>query len=152
MRSAVLALFSLLMAGHLWAQDRIDFPTQPLRIVTASGKIHPFTVELADTSERRSRGLMFRHALAADRGMLFDFAETRRVTMWMSNTFIPLDMLFIKKDGVVATLRQDAVPHSEALIDSGVPVAFVLELPAGTVERLEIAPGDRVEAPAIGGP
>ncbi|MBB4189545.1 uncharacterized membrane protein (UPF0127 family) [Sinorhizobium terangae] len=92
---------------------------------------------------------MYRRQMAPDHGMLFDFGETRRVMMWMKNTYLPLDMLFVARDGTVRTIHENAVPLSEAIIDSGEPVAFVLELNAGTVKRLGIKPGDRLEGARI---
>ena len=94
---------------------------------------------------------MNRRHMARDHGMLFDFGVTRRVMMWMKNTYLPLDMLFIAKDGKIETIRENAVPLSEAIIDSRVPIAFVLELNGGTVNRLAIAPGDIVDSARISG-
>jgi uncharacterized membrane protein (UPF0127 family) len=106
---------------------------------------HAFQFEVADNHSERSTGLMHRSELGADSGMLFDFGRDRMVSMWMRNTFIPLDMLFISKDGTVQTIAVNTTPHSERSISSRVRVRAVLELPAGTVERLGIKPGDRIE-------
>lgn len=125
--------------------DTVRFDTAPLVIRTQDGRSHSFTVELALDEDQRAQGLMFRRAMAPDQGMLFDFGEVRRVMMWMKNTYLPLDMLFIGRNGRVETIRENAVPLSEAIIDSGKPVAFVLELNAGTVSRLHLTAGDRVE-------
>ena len=125
------------------------FETEPLTIRTAAGDSRAFVVELAITSEQRALGLMNRKDMADDRGMLFDFGMTRRVAMWMKNTYLPLDMLFIRKDGTIAHIAADTVPQSEAIIDSREEVHFVLELNAGTAKRLGVAPGDRVESPTI---
>lgn len=139
--SAVLALF-LCFAIAASAGEKFD--RQPLVIVTKDGKSHAFTVELAVTPRQREQGLMNRREMAADHGMLFAFGETRQVFMWMKNTYIPLDMLFIGKDGKVRTIRENAKPHSEAIIDSGGPIDYVLELNGGTAKRLGIRPGNRV--------
>lgn len=123
----------------------------PLTIHTASGP-HRFNVELADTAEKRSVGLMHRPAMAADSGMLFDFKTDGQVTMWMRNTRIPLDMLFITRDGRIANIAERTVPFSETTIPSKGPVRAVLELNGGTSARLKIRPGDRVDHPMFAKP
>ena len=140
--SAALALF-LCLAFSAAAGEKFD--SQPLTIVTKDGKSHAFTVELAVTPRQREQGLMNRHEMAADHGMLFAFGETRQVYMWMKNTYIPLDMLFIGKDGKIRTIKQNAEPLSEAIIDSGGPIDYVLELNGGTTKRLGIRTGNRVQ-------
>lgn len=127
-------------------------PTEPLTITTRDGAVHRFAVELALTPEQQQRGLMFREAMAADRGMLFDFGVTRPVAMWMRNTRLPLDMLFVDAAGTVAGVAADAVPYSETVIPSPRPVRFVLELNAGTARRLGIAAGDRASHPLFAPP
>jgi len=146
--SAVLALFLLLAALPAQAAD-LTFPKDRLTVQTADKKEHAFEIELAVDADHRQQGLMNRRQMAADHGMLFDFGQTRRVMMWMKNTYLALDMLFIAEDGRVENIRENAVPLSEAIIDSGTPVAYVLELNAGTVRRLGIAAGDRVQTPHI---
>lgn len=148
--SALVALFLLVCSLPASAAD-ITFEQAPLSVITADGKTHNFTVELALDSDQRSLGLMNRREMAADHGMLFDFGMTRQVMMWMKNTYLPLDMLFLHPDGKIATIRENAVPLSEAIIDSRVPIAFVVELNAGTVKRLGIHEGDRVAAEQIKG-
>lgn len=115
--------------------------------VVAGGEEHVFEVELADTDATRSRGLMFRREMAEDAGMLFDFETERLVTMWMRNTYIPLDMVFIRADGTVARIARDTEPFSEETISSGEPVLAVLEVNAGTAERIGLAAGDAVRHP-----
>jgi uncharacterized membrane protein (UPF0127 family) len=127
----------------------VRFETEPLILTTTDGKRHSLTVELALDTAQRAQGLMFRRTMAADHGMLFDFGTTRRVMMWMKNTFLPLDMLFVSKDGIVQSLHENAVPQSEAIIDSQVPVAYVLELNAGTIRQLSVTPGARLESAQI---
>lgn len=124
--------------------------TSPLAIVTADGKNHPFKVEVVAEPEERQVGLMFRRSLAADGGMLFDFGRTEPVAMWMKNTLIPLDMLFIASDGSVVNIAQRTVPGSLATIPSAKPVRFVLEVAGGTASRLGIKPGDKVIHPLFG--
>lgn len=122
-----------------------DLPEEPLRIVTADGSIYDFTVEVARTADQRSIGLMYRERLGWDRGMLFDYGSPRRVSMWMKNTLIPLDMLFIKRDGTIANIRKRTVPHSLEPIRSKGRVLAVLELAGGAADRMGLAPGDRIE-------
>ena len=102
------------------------------------------TVEIADTDERRTYGLMFRKVLPGDHGMIFDFQRDQPVAMWMRNTLIPLDMLFIARDGRVVNIHERAIPHDETAIPSEGPVRAVLELNGGTVARLGLKPGDLV--------
>ena len=147
LRTACVLATVVLSGGDLAAAD-ITFEKAPLTVLTTNGQKHVFTVELALDSVQRERGLMFRKTMAPDHGMLFAFGETRQVMMWMKNTDLPLDMLFLAKDGKVETVRENAVPQSEAIIDSGVPVDYVVELNAGTAKRLSITPGARVKLPA----
>lgn len=117
---------------------------EPLVIVSGDER-HEFQVELALTPAERSRGLMYRRSMPADHGMLFDFEREEMVSMWMRNTYISLDMLFIRTDGSIARIAQHTEPLSERTISSGEPVRFVLELNAGTSEQLGISAGDRVD-------
>jgi uncharacterized membrane protein (UPF0127 family) len=125
------------------------FPTSELTIVSATGR-HRFRVELAETPAQMTQGLMFRTSLAPDAGMLFDYKEPTTATMWMRNTFIPLDMLFVDERGRIANIHERAVPQSLDIISSTVPVRAVIELNGGTAARLGIAPGDRVVHPMFG--
>jgi uncharacterized membrane protein (UPF0127 family) len=106
-----------------------------------------FQVEVMRTPEERAKGLMFRRYMPADRGMLFEFGAEAPVAMWMKDTFIPLDMLFIKKDGIIKSMALNTEPHSLRTIGSGEPIWSVLELNAGTAQRLGISPGDQVVHP-----
>ncbi|MCP4330721.1 MAG: DUF192 domain-containing protein [Alphaproteobacteria bacterium] len=126
-----------------WAQSGSDPGLTPLTIETAAGKVD-FTVEVATTPAQKMQGLMFRQSLPKDGGMLFDYGAPRSVAMWMKNTYIPLDLLFIGGDGRIVNIVERAVPHSLATIPSDGPVRAVLEVNGGTVSRLGIAPGDRV--------
>jgi uncharacterized protein len=139
----------LVLAGPAGAQ--ISFEKTPLAIESASGTL-TFEVELAITPEQRRQGLMFRESLDADQGMLFDFGDTGPVTMWMRNTLISLDMLFIDAAGRIARIVADTEPLSDATIGSGGPVRAVLELPAGTSAELGIAVGDHVVHPIFPAP
>ncbi len=115
---------------------------------TATGD-YVFTVEIADTPEETSRGLMFRQELAPDAGMLFDFEQEKPVAFWMQNTFIPLDMVFIGADGTVKTIHVNARPLDTTSIPSGEPVRFVLEIPGGRSEEIGLAVGDKLEHPRV---
>jgi uncharacterized membrane protein (UPF0127 family) len=121
-----------------------------LEIVSKTG-VHAFTVELATNDDERSRGLMFRKELPEGRGMLFDFSPEQPVSFWMHNTFIPLDMIFIRADGHILRIAENTDPMSDRLIPSGGPVRAVLEVIGGTARKLGIVPGDRVESPLFAG-
>ncbi|HMN51510.1 MAG: DUF192 domain-containing protein [Xanthobacteraceae bacterium] len=116
---------------------------EKLEIATKSG-VHVFDIEFADTDYKRRVGLMFRKELPQGQGMLFDFDRERGVAMWMQNTYVSLDMIFIRADGTIANIAQFTTPLSEATILSDGPVKGVLEVVAGTALRLGIAPGDKV--------
>ena len=127
---------------------------QALEALTVETKAGPraFEVEVARNDADRAQGLMFRRSLAADRGMLFDFARVEPVSMWMQNTYVSLDMLFIRKDGSIARIAENTEPLSTRIIPSGEPVVGVLEVAAGTAKRLGIRPGDRVAHPMFKAP
>jgi uncharacterized membrane protein (UPF0127 family) len=118
-------------------------------VVSASGK-HRFSVELAETPAQMEQGLMFRRELAPDAGMLFDFKEPTMATMWMRNTLIPLDMLFVDAHGRIVNIHERAVPQSDAIVAATAPVRAVIELNGGTAARLGLKPGDRVLFPIFG--
>jgi len=113
---------------------------------------HAFNVEVVDTPESRAKGLMFREELADDAGMLFDFKQEREVSFWMSNTLIPLDMIFVGADGVVKTIHVNARPQDLTSIPSQVPVQCALEIPGGRTEELGIKPGDTMEHDRVAKP
>jgi len=125
------------------------FATSELTIVSATGP-HHFTVEVAETPAQMEQGLMFRRTLAPDAGMLFDYKQPTMATMWMRNTLIPLDMLFVDAQGRIVNIHQRAVPQSLDLIAAAAPVRAVIELNGGTAARLGIAPGDLVQHPIFG--
>ena len=117
--------------------------TEPLEIVTASGR-HMFAIEVMRTDEERGRGLMFRRFMPADRGMLFDFKTEQPVLMWMKNTYIPLDRIFMSRNGTVTHVAANTEPMSERTISSGPPAFAVLEVNAGVAAKIGLKPGDRV--------
>jgi hypothetical protein len=124
--------------------------TEALVVVTANGRF-TFLVELADTPGEQSRGLMFRESMPADHGMLFAYPVEREVTMWMKNTFLSLDMAFIRADGRVHRIVERTEPLSETTVPSRGPVRAVLELNAGAAARIGLKPGDRIEHPFFEG-
>jgi uncharacterized membrane protein (UPF0127 family) len=124
---------------------------EPLEIVTKSG-VQVFSVELAKTDEERATGLMYRKELADGRGMLFDFTPEQQVSMWMKNTFISLDMIFIRADGRILRIAENTEPQSTRIISSGGLAKGVLEVIAGTARKYGIAPGDRIAHPLFKGP
>ena len=116
---------------------------QTLEIASKTG-VHAFQVEMAITPEEKERGLMFRRELLDGHGMLFDFQFDQNVAFWMKNTYIPLDMLFIRGDGRILRIAENTEPLSERNIPSGGPVRAVLEVIGGTAKKLGIAAGDQV--------
>ncbi|WP_136657201.1 DUF192 domain-containing protein [Nitratireductor sp. XY-223] len=141
-RALVIALLYLVLAsGASVANDR-------LQVTTETGT-YDYTVELALTNGERAVGLMHRQWMAPDAGMLFRFDTVQPVSMWMRNTLIPLDMIFIRPDGTVANVHRNAEPLSERIIRSAEPVLFVLELNAGDADRMGLKPGDRIAHPII---
>lgn len=149
-RTLLGTLVSLIAAAPNFAraQGMEKFTTGKLAIVSG-GKRHTFTVELALTDRQQQQGLMFRRTMAPDAGMLFDYRTPTRITMWMKNTFIPLDMIFIGANNTVVDIAERAVPHSEAIIPTKVPARAVLEVNGGTVQRLGIKVGDKIESDAL---
>jgi uncharacterized protein len=115
-----------------------------VEIVSKTG-VHAFAVELATNDAERARGLMFRKELPEGHGMLFDFEHDQPVAFWMHNTYVPLDMIFIRGDGRIARIAANTEPMSDRLIPSGEPVRAVLEVIAGTARKLGIEPGDQVD-------
>jgi uncharacterized protein len=123
---------------------------QPLEIVTKSG-VQVFSVEMATTEEEKTTGLMYRKELPDGKGMLFDFSPEQQVSMWMKNTYISLDMIFIRADGRILRIAENTEPLSTRIISSGGLASGVLEVIAGTAQKYGIAPGDRVAHPLFNG-
>ena len=116
---------------------------ETLVLVTATGE-HKIDIEVAETLEEKSLGLMFRRSVPEGTGMLFPYGAPQEVTMWMRNTLIPLDMVFIREDGIVHRIEERTEPLSERTIASKGPVTAVLELAGGAAQRLGLRPGDQV--------
>ncbi|MDB5627389.1 MAG: hypothetical protein JWR73_3191 [Tardiphaga sp.] len=140
----------VLLAWTLIGQGAFAADTEPLEIVTKSG-VQVFAVEMARTEEQKTTGLMYRKELADGRGMLFDFSPEQQISMWMKNTFIPLDMIFIRADGRILRIAENTVPQSLSIISSGGPAKGVLEVIGGTARKYGIAVGDRVAHPLFKG-
>lgn len=147
LRRHLLVLALLLVALPAVALE--TFQTSELTITTASGP-HKFAVELALTGAQMEQGLMFRRSLAPDAGMLFDFGTPINVMMWMKNTFIPLDMLFLDSSGRIIDIHERAVPRSLDTIAAKGLARYVIEVSGGTVERLGITVGNLATSPYIG--
>jgi uncharacterized membrane protein (UPF0127 family) len=154
-KGALVALFLITVGqfAFLNAADAAEpaphFSSEPLTIASKAGVMHRFTVELAANSKQREYGLMFRTEMAGDHGMLFDFATSQHVQMWMENTVLPLDMLFLDGTGKITHIVENAVPYSQSIIDSNGPVKYVIELNGGIIKKLGIATGDGVSSPTI---
>ena len=140
LRTAFFLVF-VMVAGPAWAAE-----LKTLEIASKSG-VHVFAVEIADTDATREKGLMFRKSLPEGQGMLFDFHEEQPVGFWMQNTYIPLDMIFIRGDGSILRIAENTEPLSTHIIPSGGPVRAVLELIGGSARKFGIAPGDKVAFP-----
>ena len=128
------------MMGEAHAQDALV----PLTIKTST-TILKFRVEIARTEAEQARGLMFRESLPVDGGMIFPMKPPRNASFWMRNTVIPLDMIFIRSDGSIARIAPDTVPYSLEPVESGEPVAAVLELAGGKAAALGIVEDDVVD-------
>ena len=151
MAAAITRIFTLVLllaavgTGPLYASE--TFPTGRLTIETASGGKYGFAIEIAQTPRQMAQGLMFREQLAPDAGMLFVLPATQTMSMWMKNTLIPLDMIFIRADGTIARIEANTAPLSLDPIVAGEPVASVLELAGGRAAQLGITAGARVKWP-----
>ena len=155
-RRAWLALAALLAitAGVAYPQngpieDLASFPFDKLEIREGKKVKHVFQVWLADNPRRQSQGLMFVRDLPDLRGMLFVHQQPKTISMWMKNTYIPLDMVFINERGRIQQIIEQATPHSLDLIRSDKPALAVLEIAGGEARRLGIHPGQRVTHPAL---
>ena len=140
---AALAVAVSSLGFDVQAQGLATFKKSKLAIKNAKG-LHNFEVELALSNQQQSQGLMYRRSMAADAGMLFNYRIPQRIRMWMRNTFIPLDMIFIGADGKIINIAERTIPHSEAVISSKGRALAVLEVNGGTASRLGLKPGDLV--------
>jgi uncharacterized membrane protein (UPF0127 family) len=143
---AWLAVAAIIVLGAAVIGEVRAASFQTLEIATKSG-VQIFTVEMATTAEEKETGLMNRKELADGKGMLFDFSPEQQISMWMKNTYISLDMIFIRADGRILRIAENTEPMSTKIISSGGLARGVLEVPAGTAQKYGIAPGDRVAHP-----
>lgn len=144
----VLTTLLIFFGGMTSLKAAPAFEKQPLTFVTSSGS-HQIMVEIADTPRKRSVGLMFRHSLGDDEGMIFVHDASGPASMWMKNTYIPLDMFFVRADGVIHRIEKQTEPFSERTISSEGDVLAVIEMIGGSADRLGIRPGDKVDYPAF---
>lgn len=120
---------------------------QTMLTIRSGSKTHSFTVEIARSAEQQQMGMMSRHSLASDRGMIFPYTPPQAVAFWMKNTLIPLDMIFVAPGGKILRIEENAVPLSLEPVPSGGPVEAVLELAGGRSAELELKAGDQVDWP-----
>jgi hypothetical protein len=128
-------------------QGQVTFDRTEVTIVTAAGARHQFKVDWAKTWPQKSHGLMFRKEMPLDHGMLLDYDPPTEASIWMRNTLIGLDIVFIRADGTIESIVLGAKPHDETPMPSKGPVRAVLELNAGVARLLGLQPGDKVEHP-----
>ena len=141
MRRLCAVLLALLLVPAMLVAPVEALRRETLTLQTAAGS-HVIDIEVAESKEDKAQGLMHRSSLPDNGGMLFVNAAPREIIMWMKNTLIPLDMVFIRADGVVHRIEAGTEPYSETIIRSNGDVLGVLELNAGTAQRLGLKPGD----------
>lgn len=144
------AAFGLAVALGLGGATLLSAGADPAGTLHTRSGEHRVQIEVADTPDEREHGLMDRQSMPADAGMLFDFGLDRPVTMWMKNTYIPLDMVFMDAEGIVRHIAVNAQPLSLDMIESGGPVRYVLELNGGAAARYGLKVGDRLDHPLVG--
>lgn len=143
------SLFSYSYAESIITHAQPELATERLTITDHGGNVHRFIVEVARTPYQQEVGEMFRKEIAPDRGMLFVWSHLQESPMWMRNTYVPLDLVFLDETHRIHAIEEKAVPLSEGIISSHGVVSSVLELPGGTTERLGLVVGDRVDSPTL---
>lgn len=138
--------FVLSAESWAWADGTSDLRVEAVIVETSQGRT-VFQAEIADTAETRAKGLMFRDSMPEDHGMLFDFGKPRQIAMWMKDTKISLDMIFVDKAGKVIGIAENTVPYSTSTIAVSEPVKAVFEVNAGTARRIGLKPGGRLVSP-----
>ena len=142
---AALFVIASILAGSVVVQPSLAMRRETLKLHTAAQGEHLINVEITETDEERAQGLMFRTHMPANSGMLFFYKTPREITMWMRNTYVPLDMVFIRKDGTVHRIEAGTEPLSEAIVSSRGDTVACLELAGGEAARLGLKPGDKVD-------
>lgn len=143
--SALISFFLICIPAY-FAIAQSHEPTDRLLVITATGK-HTFALEIAKTNEERAKGLMFRKSMPQNHGMLFIFHDERPISMWMKNTLIPLDMIFLSGEGIVTSIVQETSPLSEEIITSDRQAQAVIEVNAGVAQKIGLVPGDKIRHP-----
>ncbi len=140
-----------ILSVPVFAQDAeikdVDFGAPEALVIESDGATHDFSVEIADTPEKQTRGLMYRDVIAPEQGMLFEYAKQDILSIWMKNTGVPLDIIFVRQNGKILKIEHSATPYSLRSISSEATVAAVLELAGGRALELGIMPGDVVKHP-----
>lgn len=150
-QNAILSLRCLLMAAlFAVALPAAANALSPLVVERGSGSQVEFEVELALTNKQRQQGLMYRKELAADKGMLFIFPAEKMRSFWMRNTYIPLDIIFLRADGSIVNIVENAEPETDTPRPSSGPAKAVLEIAGGRASELQLAPGDVVRHALLG--
>jgi uncharacterized membrane protein (UPF0127 family) len=142
--------FAAMAQAPVVTGPQTELPKEKLVIVSHGGAEHVFNVEMALTEEQQTVGEMFRPSVPDDGGMLFDWGVPQNAPMWMRNTLVSLDMVFINADGTIRAIAENTTPRSLAVIDSRGPVRATLELAGGTTARLDIRVGDTVKQRIFG--
>ncbi len=155
MKKLLLGTFgAAVLAMPVLAQDadikNVDFGAPEALMIESDGATHNFSVEIADTPEKQTRGLMYRDVIEPEKGMLFEYAEQGVLSIWMKNTGVPLDIIFVRQNGKILKIEHSATPYSLRSISSEATVAAVLELAGGRALELGIMPGDVVKHPFFG--
>jgi uncharacterized membrane protein (UPF0127 family) len=149
MKHLLLSALFLALAAPAFAQtaksDSVDFGAPVPLSVVSKDSTHNFSIERAVTLDQQARGMMFREAMEPDTGMLFEFDEPKIATIWMKNTSIPLDILFVRSNGKILKIEHMAQPYKLRSASSEAVVAAVLELQGGRAKELGIKPGDIVQ-------
>lgn len=148
--------FLAAQTAEIQAKGQVSIPlmvdgrlTEEIWLVSKQGRFR-FTAEIADTQDERSQGLMHRRSMPQNHGMLFDFQKTDQVLMWMKNTPLSLDMIFVGENGVIVNIAERTKPFSEEIIASAGPVSHVLEINGGVSKLLGLKAGDRLEHALFG--
>lgn len=139
-------VFLAACSGATAAPPPLNWEKGTLTVETRSG-VHEFDVEIADEPDERERGLMYRTEMAPDAGMIFEYNAPQVITIWMKNTVLPLDIVYVNELGIVTSVAPDAVPYSLDIISSKTAVVAAIEFNAGTAMRIGLAPGDTVRSP-----